>query len=173
MIDFIDNAFPDIERLREVVASHKNLQPDDQPYYTERSQQAIEWEPLRYFFEQMAQKYYDRVIQTYNIVDGNVKMHVDEMTHAVYDVGQYIKPHLDGYNWKDGYRMWTLILYLDDCEEGGQTVFPQHNKAIYPKKNRLVIFPTGINMIHHTEPVVKGQKQIVQAWAYYYLSEDI
>lgn len=170
MITFIDNAFPDIGYLRGVIKNHKNLELDDQVYYTKRSQQPIECEPLRLFFEMQAQFHYDRVIKTYNVIDGDRKMHVDELTHARYEVGQFIKPHLDGYNWKDGYRMFTLLLYLHGEVEGGQTIFPQHNKAIYPKENRLVIFPTGIDMIHYTEPVISGTKDIVQAWAYYYLN---
>jgi len=169
MIDYIDNAFPDIQRLIEVVGQHNDLQPDDQPYYTDRLQQAIEYEPLRLFFEAYAQRTYDRIVKTYGIIDGNRHMHVDEITHAKYPIGSALDMHFDGYNWKAGYRVMTLLLYLSDEVEGGATYFPMQNIKIHPKQNRLVIFPTHFWAPHESQVVTKGCKEIVQAWAYYYL----
>ncbi|WOL00028.1 putative prolyl 4-hydroxylase 3 isoform X1 [Canna indica] len=61
-----------------------------------------------------------------------------------YEVGQKYEPHfdyfLDEYNTRNGgQRMATLLMYLSDVEEGGETIFPNanSNSSLLPWYNEL------------------------------------
>jgi hypothetical protein len=47
----------------------------------------------------------------------------------------------------------TCILYLNDCEGGGQIVFPEFGYTFTPKAGTLISFPS--NYIHEVLPVVE------------------
>ncbi|KAL0479459.1 prolyl 4-hydroxylase [Acrasis kona] len=99
-----------------------------------------------------------------------------------YGSDQEYKPHYDwfaddlGKEWKDmlersGQRYATMIIYLSDVEEGGETTFPNINKAIKPEKGDALLFydmkPTcevDHLTLHGGEKVKKGEKWIVTKW---------
>lgn len=59
----------------------------------------------------------------------------------------------------------TCILYLNDCEEGGEIVLPQFNYEFLPKAGSLLSFPS--NHIHGVTPV-SHPRYTMPSW----LSED-
>jgi len=68
-----------------------------------------------------------------------------------------------------GNRIGTLILYLSDVEEGGETVFPNVYISVTPLKGAAVFFryPTQSpeeKTLHGGSPVVKGTKWIATKW---------
>jgi prolyl 4-hydroxylase len=83
-------------------------------------------------------------------------------THFVrYAPGHYYTPHSDtGLNRTD--RYFTVICYLNDDFEGGQTSFPQLNYSVTPRAGKAVIFPA--TYLHCAEPVVRGEKFILVSW---------
>eukprot|EP01104_Vermistella_antarctica_P005039 TRINITY_DN15449_c0_g1_i1.p1 TRINITY_DN15449_c0_g1~~TRINITY_DN15449_c0_g1_i1.p1 ORF type:complete len:279 (+),score=47.59 TRINITY_DN15449_c0_g1_i1:266-1102(+) len=96
-----------------------------------------------------------------------------------YDVGQQYRQHFDFFNpeksWtnlrKGGQRMMTFLMYLNDVEEGGETIFPGINVKVPVRKGLGVLFhdlyPNGeydINSLHGGDPVVKGEKWIATIW---------
>lgn len=67
-----------------------------------------------------------------------------------------------------GNRVSTVVLYLNDTEEGGETYFPWQNIAIKPKQGRLIHFKynyddpmNNIKSAHTGMPVTEGNKWIV------------
>jgi len=91
-----------------------------------------------------------------------------------YDVSQEFKPHFD-YFYKpndDVYndRIATMIVYLNDNYEGGETIFPKVNLTIKPVKGSAVFFEYKyvheINMktLHAGLPVISGTKYITTTW---------
>jgi prolyl 4-hydroxylase len=67
--------------------------------------------------------------------------------------------------------MATLIMYLNSTEKGGETIFPDANVAITPKKGNAVLFynclPCGKEdplTLHGGSPVVQGEKWIATKW---------
>jgi prolyl 4-hydroxylase len=72
---------------------------------------------------------------------------------------------------RGGQRISTLLMYLNDVEEGGATYFPNADVRVTPKKGNGVYFqylsPNGIldpNTLHAGEPVLKGLKWIATKW---------
>ena len=65
----------------------------------------------------------------------------------------------------------TVLLYLCDVEEGGETKFPLKNTQVTPKKGRAVLFksthPDGAldpKSLHGSNPVIKGEKWACNKW---------
>jgi prolyl 4-hydroxylase len=98
-----------------------------------------------------------------------------------YEPGEYYKEHHDYYDlfteeystyteWM-GQRTWTLMIYLNDVEEGGETFFKHLNLKIKPKQGTAVfwnnLWPFGwpnYKTLHEALPPVSGQKYIVTKW---------
>jgi prolyl 4-hydroxylase len=77
-----------------------------------------------------------------------------------------------------GQRVATVVTYLNDVSEGGDTTFPELELAIRPRRGCAVYFEyhngagqTDPRCLHAGEPVVKGEKWIATKWlrerAYY------
>jgi prolyl 4-hydroxylase len=98
-----------------------------------------------------------------------------------YQVGQEYKPHYDffdpnfegskPYLINGGQRVGTMVLYLNDVEEGGGTGFPDLDIVCQPKKGYAVYFEYitedgGVNFktLHSGMPVIKGEKWIATKW---------
>ena len=70
-----------------------------------------------------------------------------------------------------GQRFATLVMYLNDVEAGGSTVFPTIGLDVLPRKGGAVFFayatPNGDldrNSLHGGSPVVAGEKWIATKW---------
>ena len=103
-----------------------------------------------------------------------------------YKKGAEYKPHFDSFdyetddgkkNWEPGgQRMITVIAYLNDVEEGGETGFPELGINIPPKKGDAVVFHNTVpndadthpkinpRSLHGGMPVIKGEKWMVNLW---------
>ena len=98
-----------------------------------------------------------------------------------YKVGGEYKPHFDYFPPGDpgsavhlargGQRVSTLIMYLNDVEEAGETIFPDLRLAVTPKKGAAVYFEycnshnqLDLLTLHGGTPVVAGEKWIATKW---------
>lgn len=98
-----------------------------------------------------------------------------------YQIGGEFKPHNDYFeesagNYRrqlmnGGQRIATVILYLNDVEEGGETSFPKLGLTIQPKKGSAVYFEycNSLNQLdpltfHAGCPVLNGEKWIMTKW---------
>lgn len=77
------------------------------------------------------------------------------------------KEHLE----KGGQRVSTAIMYLNDVDDGGETVFPEVSLHIKPRKGALLYFAyrnsSGQNdprSLHGGAPVLQGEKWIATKW---------
>jgi prolyl 4-hydroxylase len=111
----------------------------------------------------------------------NIPVELGEEVQAQrYDVGQQFQDHTD---WFDetlefnkphlnmGQRTWTLMVYLNNVEEGGETDFPEVGYTFKPKKGKAVIWNNlyenkqGNPFTKHAgRPVKKGVKNIITKW---------
>jgi hypothetical protein len=69
----------------------------------------------------------------------------------MYTTGQASDLHNDEMFFEEGMVMQTCVLFLNEPESGGELCFPDHGIEVKPKKNRLVIFPTGIMYPHYVK----------------------
>ena len=98
-----------------------------------------------------------------------------------YQVGGEYKPHFDYFPPDDpgsqphllsgGQRVSTLIIYLNDVEDGGETIFPKVNLAVCPRKGSAVYFEycnqSGLldpMTLHGGSLVRQGEKWIATKW---------
>lgn len=92
-----------------------------------------------------------------------------------YDVGQEYKTHHDYFNYpnkfvSDNDRIATVIVYLNDDFEGGETFFPHLNVRVKPIKGSAIFFEykyiRELNemTLHAGLPVTSGTKYIATTW---------
>ena len=88
-----------------------------------------------------------------------------------YTPGQQYKAHHDFFKKADNNRISTLIMYLNDVEEGGETYFPELDFSVSPKKGMAVYFEYFYNdpalnelTLHGGAPVITGEKWVATQW---------
>jgi len=75
--------------------------------------------------------------------------------------------HVDVNSHASARRFLSLIWYLNDVEQGGETFFPHPNVRVKPKKGRLLLFPSLWNYPHSGEPPVSNDKYILSTYLHY------
>ena len=70
---------------------------------------------------------------------------------------------------RGGQRVATLIIYLNEPEQGGSTVFPDVHFDVAPKRGNAVFFSydrphPSTKTLHGGAPVVRGEKWIATKW---------
>jgi len=98
-----------------------------------------------------------------------------------YRVGGEYKPHYDYFPPSDpgsrphlargGQRVSTLVIYLNDVEAGGSTVFPELKLSVTPQKGAAVYFEycnrqgqVDARTLHGGAPVTAGEKWVATKW---------
>lgn len=94
-----------------------------------------------------------------------------------YKIGEEYKAHFDYFppdqvdSNSGGQRIATLLIYLNDVEAGGETVFPKLGLSVVPKKGSAVYFHYGNSKgqvdrmsLHCSIPVQKGEKWVATKW---------
>lgn len=92
-----------------------------------------------------------------------------------YTPGQEYKAHFDFFTSSSfaakNNRISTIILYLNDVENGGETFFPKLNFSVSPRKGRAVYFEYFYNdknlnelTLHGGAPVITGEKWVATQW---------
>jgi prolyl 4-hydroxylase len=98
-----------------------------------------------------------------------------------YSLGGEYKPHYDYFSPADtgsqlhlarsGQRVSTMVIYLNDVQAGGETVFPTLKLSVVPKKGSAVYFEYCNSLgqidpqtLHGGQPVTQGEKWIATKW---------
>jgi len=103
----------------------------------------------------------------------------EDMQVVKYEKGDYFKPHFDSVIEMDPFffvcgenRALTMLIYLNDNFEGGETSFPNLNMEIKPIKNTGVLFhsldinkkKTHPKALHGGSQVISGTKYVCNIW---------
>lgn len=105
--------------------------------------------------------------------------HQEDLQIVSYEPECYYKPHFDAsyhprvipvMNLGSGPRIYTFIIYLNECE-GGETEFPKLGVKIKPQKGKAILFQNideNLDLIpesmHGGCPVISGRKWIANKW---------
>ena len=96
-----------------------------------------------------------------------------------YRDGAQYKPHYDYFDplesgtpailARGGQRVATLIMYLQEPEQGGATVFPDIDLQVAPKRGQAVFFSYALahatsRTLHGGSPVTAGEKWVATKW---------
>jgi len=98
-----------------------------------------------------------------------------------YQIGGEYRPHYDYFRpdapgsakhlARGGQRTATLIIYLNDVDGGGETIFPRNGLSIVPAKGSAIYFSyaNAENQLdslsfHGGSPVIEGEKWIATKW---------
>ena len=92
-----------------------------------------------------------------------------------YTPGQEYKAHYDFFSSTskaaNNNRISTLVMYLNDVEQGGETFFPKLDFSVSPQKGTAVYFEyfyTDQNVneltLHGGAPVIAGEKWVATQW---------
>jgi len=94
-----------------------------------------------------------------------------------YNKGEEYKPHYDFFpgnkidHTRGGQRVCTFLIYLNDVNEGGETIFPKIDLKVSPKKGSALYFHYGNGQgqtdrlsLHSSIPVIQGEKWVATKW---------
>lgn len=107
--------------------------------------------------------------------------HAEGLQILRYQVGGEYRPHFDYFPPEDmgsekhmaqgGQRIGTLVMYLNDVEDGGETIFPNIGLSVVPRRGHAVYFGycNSLNQVdpltlHGGAPVRAGVKWIATKW---------
>jgi len=101
--------------------------------------------------------------------------HAEGLQILNYKPGQEYKAHHDYFSphskAANNNRISTLVIYLNEVEQGGETFFPELNIAISPQKGMAVYFEyfyqdetLNARTLHGGAPVVRGEKWVATQW---------
>jgi len=120
---------------------------------------------------------FDRIKTIMNID----KCYAEPMQLQKYEVGQEFKEHSDYFQEsvevekeilnEGGQRTWTFMIYLNDTEEGGETIFHKLGFKIKPRKGSAIAWYNlnedgsgNDNTMHSGSPIIKGEKYVITQW---------
>lgn len=97
--------------------------------------------------------------------------HGDGLQVLNYQIGQEYKAHYDYFSAASNPRISTLVMYLNDVEQGGETYFPKLNFSVSPQKGMAVYFEYFYDnqelnelTLHGGAPIVIGDKWAATQW---------
>jgi hypothetical protein len=90
---------------------------------------------------------------------------VERGTIVRYDPnGDHFAIHADNWNSGSSLRQVSFILYLNDVQEGGETVFPTHDMKVAPREGRALMFPASFIFPHLSDPPKSNPKYAIVTW---------
>jgi len=89
-----------------------------------------------------------------------------------YRPGQQFAPHYDGsfVRSRSERSLLTFLVYLNVCERGGSTRFPDHDLEVVPETGSALVF--NHRLLHEGSPVLAGVKYVVRSDLMYRRSQE-
>ena len=81
-----------------------------------------------------------------------------------YEEEGYYGKHFDAGSKEVNNRCVSIIIYLNDNFEGGETYFDRQKCTIKPKTGQVLMFPSGVSHPHSSIEIKKGTKYVIVGW---------
>lgn len=129
-------------------------------------------------------KVVDKLDQLLSDLFGHPKRNGESLQVLNYHPGGQYEAHLDYFQSNTAYgaevvkragnRVTTILIYLNDVEEGGSTGFPKHGLKFRPIKGSALYFESfngeqgafDRHSLHSGDPVTKGEKWVATRWVH-------
>lgn len=162
------------KQLIDLFESESAVKPDPQPDYSTRDFAKItdldqkKWgrviDKVYEKIEETTQQYFDRPegLEAVTLPEWGD----DGLVMSKYKPGDCLILHVDDHSVtppNNHLRLATLVIYLNDIEEGGETHFPLQNKKIKPTTGTIVIFPPTLDYPHEVAESSEA-RYIIQTW---------
>lgn len=106
--------------------------------------------------------------------DSNIKLFPGHSSYETCQIQKYKKGeghyeswHVEVENLKSAGRSFSMIVYLNDVYQGGETGFLYPQLKIKPTKGALVIFPSAFPFVHCGFKPISNDKYIIATWLIY------
>ena len=97
------------------------------------------------------------------------KFHIGIFNLQKYELGGHFSfPHSERDSMTTQHRYFAFMTYLNDVDEGGETIFPYYDITIKPKKGTTLIWPSDWTHTHYGDVVKSNEKYIVTGWIEYH-----
>lgn len=127
------------------------------------------------FFEESENEIVARVEKRVSSIMNIPIEHGEGLQILQYTPGQEYRAHKDFFSSAskiaNNNRISTLVMYLNDVEQGGETYFPKLNFSVTPQKGMAVYFEYFYNdqslndlTLHGGAPVITGEKWVATQW---------
>ena len=106
----------------------------------------------------------------------NVIPHAEACSILRYQSGQYYKRHIDNLLLASRLdeiaqgiptRDISIVGYLNEDFEGGETFFDRQNLKVKPQSGSVLVFPSYYTHPHQSLPVLKGKKYSFTTWLFH------
>ena len=82
-----------------------------------------------------------------------------------YKKGQFYNEHVD-FGLGTDVRLVSLVCYLNDNFEGGETAFSRQGIKVKPETGKAILFPSGLTHRHSACDIISGTKYALVGWFY-------
>lgn len=177
-ITYLDNFLSDAECDELISLSNERLQPSKIiDSFTGKEKQVPGRTSAGTYFHVNENAFIAKIEQRIMEITDHPVLHGEGLQVLHYQIGEEYKPHFDYFppnkvdENKGGQRIGTMLMYLNDVETGGETVFPKLGLAVTPKKGSAVYFHYGNHLgqvdrmsVHSSIPVKAGEKWVATKW---------
>jgi prolyl 4-hydroxylase len=87
--------------------------------------------------------------------------------HALAPTKNYFNEHADAWSLATSTRQVSIIIYLNDVQEGGSTTFTTLGVSVAPKRGRILLFPSHFAYLHCGEAPLSEDKYIIVTWIHF------
>ena len=72
--------------------------------------------------------------------------------------------HCDAWNVPSATRLVSVVIYLNTVKEGGETIFPNLDLKVAPKRGRMLFFPSSFVYPHKAVTPISSVKYAIVTW---------
>lgn len=81
--------------------------------------------------------------------------------------GHFQRVHAERMSFAFIHRVMAWMTYLNDVEDGGETVFDHYGIVVKPQRGKTLIWPAEWTHAHHGAVLTSGKKYIITGWMHF------